>query len=124
MFNKEKDQILDTAKIRMVRIESHTEYVNTVNHLIENGYSIETDYNLSSESWKISATKPYVVNEDNGETKLFRKIVDTFNRAIDFLEKNGGVRISIDHSVGAISIDIFKREKEPKENNRYLATKL
>ena len=81
-----------------------------IEHLTQLGYDIDTKLkNFESsggDTYNVYGRKRYVTNNDPAETKLFNKFVDTFQKAIVLLSKGNGVHIEIDHSVGAIDINI------------------
>jgi len=115
-----KDEIIDTAEIKMDNLPKDEAFALTT-RLAELGYSVTSEVkNFSSfggDTYNVKATKVYVVNNDPAETKLFNKFIDTFQKAVDLLSKGNGVHIEIDHSVGAIDIDISP--KNLKNDSRF-----
>jgi len=104
-----KDPIYDIAEINIDNLPT-SRALGLVEHLTQLGYDVTTKLksfeSSGGETYDVYGRKRYVVNNDPAETKLFNKFIDTFQKAVDLLSKGNGVCIEINHSVGAIDIDI------------------
>ena len=112
MAKKEID-IYDVAEIKIDNMR-YAEAVQLTTRLAELGYDTTSEgtYDGSEEYvYKVYGRKRYVVNNDPAETRLFKKVIDTFHAAVQLLIKGNGITIEIDHSVGAIDISVTPRNQ-------------
>ena len=101
--------IYDIAEIKIDRLPQ-SEALRLTKRLAELGYDTTTTFCPSTETYEVYGRKRYVVNNDPAETRLFNKFIDTFQKSVDLLSKGSGVFIEIDHSVGAIDINIIPKD--------------